>query len=158
MNIGKRIKEERKKLGLSVDYIAAALGKDRSTVYRYESNDIEKLPTTILEPLARILKTTPAYLMGWEENTDKTNPIEREESSFLIKYNNLNDIGQKKVDEYIDDLSENPNYLKEEKSAHENGPSIKTKFAARNGKSFERELTKEEIEKSKQLPKFPNNL
>lgn len=68
MNIGKRIKEERERLGLSVDDVADALGKNRSTVYRYESNDIEKLPTNILEPLAKVLKTTPAYLMGWEDD------------------------------------------------------------------------------------------
>lgn len=70
MNIGKRIKEERERLGLSVDDVADALGKNRSTVYRYESNEIEKLPTNILEPLAKVLKTTPAYLMGWEDETN----------------------------------------------------------------------------------------
>lgn len=71
MNIGKRIKEERERLGLSVDDVADALGKNRSTVYRYESNEIEKLPTNILEPLAKVLKTTPAYLMGWENGEEE---------------------------------------------------------------------------------------
>ena len=68
MNIGQRIQQRRKELGLSADTVAEYLKKDRSTIYRYESNDIEKLPTAILEPLAKILKTTPAYLMGWEES------------------------------------------------------------------------------------------
>ena len=68
MTIGERIKKRRTELGLSVDDIAEKLGKGRATVYRYENGDIEKLPTTVLEPLARVLKTTPAYLMGWEEN------------------------------------------------------------------------------------------
>lgn len=67
MKIGDRIKQRRKFLGLSVDELAEKLGKNRATIYRYESSDIEKLPTTVLEPLADALKTTPAYLMGWED-------------------------------------------------------------------------------------------
>lgn len=65
MTIGERIKERRKQLGLTVDELAERLGKNRATIYRYESNDIEKLPTTVLEPLAKALDVTPAYLMGW---------------------------------------------------------------------------------------------
>ena len=65
MTIGERIKERRKQLGLTVDELAERLGKNRATIYRYESNDIEKLPTTVLEPLAKALGVTPAYLMGW---------------------------------------------------------------------------------------------
>ena len=67
MKIGERIRQRRKFLGLSVDELAEKLGKNRATIYRYESNDIEKLPTTVLEPLAKALNTTPSYLMGWED-------------------------------------------------------------------------------------------
>lgn len=67
MTIGERIKERRKELGISVDELAEKLGKNRATIYRYESSDIEKLPTTVLEPLSAALHTTPAYLIGWEE-------------------------------------------------------------------------------------------
>jgi transcriptional regulator with XRE-family HTH domain len=73
MNIGERIRARRKDLRLSVDDVAKKLGKNRATVYRYESNDIENLPTTILEPLAKILKTTPGYLMGWTD--EKLRPL-----------------------------------------------------------------------------------
>ena len=67
MTIGQRIKKRRKELKLSADEVAAKLGKDRSTVYRYENGDIGNFPTDILEPLAKILDTTPAHLMGWDE-------------------------------------------------------------------------------------------
>lgn len=73
--IGQRIKQRRKELNLSVDEVAERLGKNRATVYRYESNDIENLPTTILEPLANVLNTTPAYLMGWEDEPYNDSPI-----------------------------------------------------------------------------------
>lgn len=66
MTVGERIKQRRLELHMSVDEVAAKLGKNRATVYRYESNDIENLPTSVLIPLARVLETTPAELMGWQ--------------------------------------------------------------------------------------------
>ena len=74
MNIGQRIKQRRVELGLSVDDIAEKIGKNRATVYRYESNEIEDLPTSILEPLSKALLTTPAYLMGWENDNSLSIP------------------------------------------------------------------------------------
>lgn len=65
MTIGKRIKSLRKKRGMSIDDLAAKLGKNRTTVYRYENGNIENLPLGILNPLAEALDTTPAHLMGW---------------------------------------------------------------------------------------------
>ena len=72
MNIGDRILARRQELGLSVEEVAKALGKNRATVYRYESHDIEKMPLSVLEPLSKILQTTPAYLMGWNEKEGLT--------------------------------------------------------------------------------------
>ena len=66
MNIGYRIKQRRKELGMSADKLGELLGKDRSTIYRYEKGDIENLPLDILEPIATALHTTPAHLMGWD--------------------------------------------------------------------------------------------
>ena len=70
MTIGERIKHRRKELGLSAEDVAKKLNVDRSTVYRYESSFIEKMPTNVLEPLAKVLHTTPAYLMGWIDNSE----------------------------------------------------------------------------------------
>lgn len=65
MSIGQRIKFLRTKRGMSIDDLANKLGKNRTTVYRYENGDIENLPLGILNPLADALETTPGYLMGW---------------------------------------------------------------------------------------------
>lgn len=74
MSIGERIKKRRKELGMTADDLGMAIGKDRTTVYRYEKGSIEKLPTNVLEPIAEALHTTPAFLMGWEDD-----PIDYEE-------------------------------------------------------------------------------
>lgn len=68
MSIGCRIKSLRTQIGLSIDELAERLGKNRTTIYRYENGDIENLPLCILDSLAEALDTTPAYLMGWAEN------------------------------------------------------------------------------------------
>lgn len=67
MNVGERMKARRKQLGVSADEVAKKLGVSRSTIFRYEKGDIEKLPTNIMDDLSDILKTTPAYLMGWSD-------------------------------------------------------------------------------------------
>lgn len=70
MNIGTRIKERRMELKMSADHLARLIGKDRSTVYRYESGHIDKISAEMLEPLADALETTPAYLIGLDRSTE----------------------------------------------------------------------------------------
>lgn len=108
MNIGERIKKLRKEKGLSVDYIAEKLGKNRATVYRYESSEIENLPYPILVPLADILGTTPMYLMGCEVEDIK---VTKEEKQLLENYNKLNSKGKEKLLDYSDDLTTNIKYM-----------------------------------------------
>ena len=62
--IGQRIKQRRKQLNISADDVARILKISRSTVFRYENGRIRKVPADILEKLAEILLTTPAYLIG----------------------------------------------------------------------------------------------
>lgn len=75
MTIGDRIKIRRKHLKMSADELGRRLGKDRSTIYRYEKGDIENMPLDILEPIAVALETTPQYLMGWEQVQKKNDTL-----------------------------------------------------------------------------------
>ena len=59
MTIGERIYKRRTELNMSVEDIAKKLNKNRATIYRYENNEIENLPASVLNSLADILKTTP---------------------------------------------------------------------------------------------------
>lgn len=71
VTIGQRIKERRKQIGMTADELGKRLGKDRSTIYRYEKGDIENLPLDILEPIAEVLQTKPTQLMGWTDEMEK---------------------------------------------------------------------------------------
>ena len=75
MKIGDRIKIRRKYLKMSADELGRRLGKDRSTIYRYEKGDIENMPLEILEPIAVALETTPQYLMGWDQEQKKNDTL-----------------------------------------------------------------------------------
>jgi len=103
MNIGKRIKERRKELGMSAETLAKMLGKDRSTIYRYEKGDIENLPLDILEPIAKALQTSPQYLMGWQEVQQKNDAIAdivvrlRIDDEFLSVVETLNKLDNSKI-------------------------------------------------------------
>lgn len=93
MTIYERIKARRKELELSADTVADALGVSRATVYRYESQDIEKLPTTVLESLSKVLCCSPGYLMGWEDSPNITYkqdfPLSDLEKDIIRKFRNL---------------------------------------------------------------------
>ena len=67
---GERIKERRKQLNMSADELDEKLGVSRSTIFRYKKGDIDKVPVEYIDKLAKVLSTTPAYLMGWEENLE----------------------------------------------------------------------------------------
>lgn len=64
LTIGKQIRKRRKELKMSVDELAKRLGKDRSTIYRYENGNIENLSLELLCPLADALETTPQALLS----------------------------------------------------------------------------------------------
>lgn len=70
MTTGERIRARRKELDISADLLADNIGVSRSTIFRWENGFIEKLPIDKLVPIARALKTTVGYLMGWDENKE----------------------------------------------------------------------------------------
>lgn len=74
-SVGKRIKERREELGYSQEELAYKLGyKDRSAISKMENTEVLTLKK--VSAIAEVLKVTPAYLMGWEVETnsgDSTN-------------------------------------------------------------------------------------
>ncbi len=104
-SIGDRIKNRRKLFKLSVDELAEIIGKNRATIYRYESNEIENMSITILEPLAKALHTTPAELCGWDNNN-----LTAAESSILSDFRSLNAEGQKAAAKIVKSFTIDPDY------------------------------------------------
>jgi len=72
MDIGEKIKLRRKELNMSADDLAQCVGKDRSTIFRYENGDIDNMSIALLQPIAEALDVSVGYLLGLEENKNST--------------------------------------------------------------------------------------
>ena len=83
MTVGERLKRRRKELGMSAEAVAEKLGCSPSTVYRYENGEINKMGIDKLKPIAEAINTSPAYLMGWEDeealptNVSRIEPMQK---------------------------------------------------------------------------------
>ena len=67
MNIGERIRKRREELNMTQDDLARAAGyKSRSSINKIEV-DGRGLPQNKIVDIAKALKVTPSYLMGWED-------------------------------------------------------------------------------------------
>ena len=70
MSIYKRIKTLREDLGMTQDDLAVKLGyKSRSSINKIELGKSDISQSKIAE-FAKALNTTPAYLMGWDDNSN----------------------------------------------------------------------------------------
>lgn len=73
MDRGLLLKQLREAKRLSQTDAARHIGVSKQTLYKYENNIITNIPSDIIERIAVLYETTPAYLMGWEdEQSQKT--------------------------------------------------------------------------------------
>ncbi|MDR2006708.1 MAG: helix-turn-helix domain-containing protein [Acidaminococcales bacterium] len=66
MDIKHRIYSRRKQLDLTLEEVAQVAGVGKSTVRKWETGEIDNMKLDKIELLAKALRTTPAWLMGWE--------------------------------------------------------------------------------------------
>ena len=66
--IGLRIEQRRKELGLTLNDVAETIGVARSTIQRYEKGKIEKIKLPIIEAIANVLKVNPSWIVYKTEN------------------------------------------------------------------------------------------
>ena len=99
LSIGQRIHNRRVQLNMSVNDLAEKLGKNRATVYRYESNDITQFDYDVISNIAKALDTTPDYFYGVDDEDDVDMA-----GKIVSSLPHLNVIGLKKVFDYIEDL------------------------------------------------------
>ena len=84
MNIGEKIKTLRIDLGLTQEELALAVGTKKQTIHKYETGIISNIPATKIKAIADKLKTTPAYLMGWEDSNFPAPIITEDTTTFPV--------------------------------------------------------------------------
>ena len=67
--MSRKIKQLRLEQGLTLEQVANIVGVGKSTVRKWETGMISNMKRDKIALLANALGTTPAYLMGWKEET-----------------------------------------------------------------------------------------
>lgn len=66
MTTGERIKRLRKEHNLTQEELGEKIGVQKAAIQKYEKGTVENIKRASLIELAKILDTTPEYLLGWE--------------------------------------------------------------------------------------------
>lgn len=72
LSIGQKIKILREKNDLTLEQVGNAVGVGKSTVRKWETGMIANMRRDKIASLAEVLNTTPAYLMGWEDENKQS--------------------------------------------------------------------------------------
>lgn len=103
-----RIKKRREELNLSYEDLSKRTGFGSSTLQRYETGAINRIPIDRFEELAKGLEIEPYKLMGWDEDYLLSQDRKNETDGDIVDLHNaflkLNETGRKKILEYIFDI------------------------------------------------------
>lgn len=84
LSIGEKIKTLREKNGLTLEQVGNAVGVGKSTVLKWENGVISNMRKDKIADLAKVLNTTPAYLMGWTDEIQVDNLFRIETRRFPL--------------------------------------------------------------------------
>lgn len=106
MDVSEKLSRIIKQKEISYRELSNMTGIAKSAIQRYASGETAKIPIDRLKPLAQALGVSPAYLMGWEDDSPSAPPGEApapaltvdeltpDESRLVTDYRSLNPQGQ----------------------------------------------------------------
>lgn len=121
MTTGERIRQLRIEHQMTQEELGAKVGVQKAAIYKYENGLVVNLKRSILEKLALVLDTTPTYLMGMEDAEPAQASLTPAQAALLDNFDQLNEEGQTKALEYVEDLVLTGRY----KKAAEHGVAAK---------------------------------
>ena len=71
MTKGERIKRLREDMKLTQEEMAKMLNTTKQTVSKYEKGIVTNIPSNRIEAMAKILNTSPEYILGWDDEQKK---------------------------------------------------------------------------------------
>ena len=114
---GTRIRELRTLANMSQEELGRGVGVQRAAINKYEKGTVENIPIHTIEKIAQIFDVSPTYIVGWNGNEGNPLAVEvkviqgvkrffgSDSVDVLESYTNLNEVGKKRVLQYIDDMS-----------------------------------------------------
>lgn len=117
MTVAYRIKHRRESLGIPQTDLAVAVGITKQQMYKYENGIISNIPSDKIEALAVALKTTPQFLMGWDDRA-ASNEDTGDTPRILHIHNALNPSGQEELERYGNYLCAQEIYQRKDTEPH----------------------------------------
>ena len=100
MEISEKIKALRIQNGLTLEQVGNAVGVGKSTVRKWETGEIKNMRRDKIAKLASALHTTPAHLMGWDDDISKLSDEELDNEIIKV-FNRLSSEKQKQALDYL---------------------------------------------------------
>ena len=111
-----RILHSIQRANLSYSELASLTKIPKSALQRYATGETEKIPIDRIEAIAKATNVTSEFLMCWTDDIEPEkivkNNLSDNEKKLLFSYNQLNESGQSKLMERLDELLELPKYKK----------------------------------------------
>lgn len=67
-DMGIRIKNRRKEIGMTQEELGKIIGVTKATINKYETGIVINMKRPTVEKIAKALDVPPGYLMGWTDN------------------------------------------------------------------------------------------
>lgn len=102
-DIGKKIRERRKELGMTLDELARAVGVSKQTIFRYEDRTIENIPIDKLHKIAGKLNVSMAYLLDLKVEVGYEDFIAlKEKEGFRELISILKEMNSEKIEKLVE--------------------------------------------------------
>jgi len=88
-DVGTRIKQRRKALGLSLEQLAKRIGCSKQTIGGYETGATKTVSMNVLFPLADALDVTPRWLAMGQGDMQAFNLVDEQERELVATYRML---------------------------------------------------------------------
>ena len=111
MAIGKILSDVLKEKNTTVTDLARNINVAPTTIYSIIERDNMKIDISILIKICKSLNID--INLFYKDYVDNKSNIKAKDDDFTIKYNQLNESGQSKLNERLDELLELPKYRKE---------------------------------------------
>lgn len=108
MKMGEKIRENRKRMGLTQTELGRLIDVDKTTIYKYEKGLIVNIKRDSILKLAEVFGISPSELL------DDRDAISFRRAEVIRLFNELNDEGQERAIEYMQMLAQN-GYIKNNK-------------------------------------------
>lgn len=113
-----RLKQRRLQLDMTLEDVGNIVGISRSAVQKYEKGIIKNVYVSMVEQFSKALRCNPAYLLGWVDIPEIESPtrevliLSTSETGIINNFRDLNQEGQEKITDYVDDLVSSEKYKK----------------------------------------------